>query len=55
MDTRSAAWYEGVLMERTHTTHPWISCSGVPRCTTEDDVYKGMFIPRGTTIFANAW
>ncbi|KLO07687.1 cytochrome P450 [Schizopora paradoxa] len=26
-----------------------------PHFTTEDDEYKGYFIPKGTTVFANAW
>ncbi|KIM35765.1 hypothetical protein M413DRAFT_32229 [Hebeloma cylindrosporum] len=28
---------------------------GLPRCTTEDDWYKGYFIPKGTVIIANMW
>jgi len=26
-----------------------------PHFTTEDDEYKGYFIPKGTTVFANSW
>ncbi|KAL4255104.1 cytochrome P450 family protein [Pleurotus pulmonarius] len=34
---------------RWHPTAPL----GVPHRSTEDDIYKGMFIPKGSTIFAN--
>jgi len=27
----------------------------VPHCSTEDDIYQGYFIPKGTTILANIW
>ncbi|KAF8885935.1 cytochrome P450 [Infundibulicybe gibba] len=28
---------------------------GVPHASTEDDVYKGYFIPKGSIVFANIW
>ncbi|KAF8883612.1 cytochrome P450 [Gymnopilus junonius] len=28
---------------------------GVPHATTEDDYYKGYFIPKGTVVFGNIW
>ncbi|KDR82184.1 hypothetical protein GALMADRAFT_135544 [Galerina marginata CBS 339.88] len=28
---------------------------GLPHCVTEDDYYKGYFIPKGTTVFSNIW
>ncbi|OSD02803.1 cytochrome P450 [Trametes coccinea BRFM310] len=28
---------------------------GIPHSTMEDDTYDGMFIPKGTMVFANAW
>ncbi|KAF8158897.1 cytochrome P450 [Mycena galopus ATCC 62051] len=28
---------------------------GVPHLTTEDNVYEGYFIPKGTMVFANIW
>jgi len=28
---------------------------GVPHATSEDDVYEGYFIPKGSIVIANAW
>ncbi|TBU28897.1 cytochrome P450 [Dichomitus squalens] len=28
---------------------------GIPHSTLQDDTYNGMFIPKGTMVFANAW
>ncbi|KAF8158876.1 cytochrome P450 [Mycena galopus ATCC 62051] len=28
---------------------------GLPHATSEDDIYQGYFIPKGTTVFANIW
>ncbi|KAH9478443.1 Cytochrome P450 monooxygenase [Psilocybe cubensis] len=28
---------------------------GIPHCSTQDDHYKGYYIPKGTSIFANIW
>jgi hypothetical protein len=29
--------------------------AALPHSTTEDDVYKGYFIPKGTIVIGNAW
>ena len=29
--------------------------AGVPHSTTEDDVYKGYFIPKETIVIGNVW
>jgi hypothetical protein len=29
--------------------------SGLPHRLMEDDVYKGMYIPKGSLIFGNIW
>ncbi|KAF5347272.1 hypothetical protein D9756_009969 [Leucocoprinus leucothites] len=36
-------------------THRWLNAvpSGIPHRTVEDDVYKGMLIPKGSLVFAN--
>jgi hypothetical protein len=31
------------------------TCAGVAHTSTEDDVYKGFFIPKGSMVFANTW
>lgn len=28
---------------------------GFPHCSTEDDEFRGHFIPKGTTVIANLW
>lgn len=28
---------------------------GIPHIVTEDDVYEGYLIPKGSTVFANIW
>ncbi|KDQ34057.1 hypothetical protein PLEOSDRAFT_1033223, partial [Pleurotus ostreatus PC15] len=33
--------------------HPTVPI-GLPHRSTEDDIYKGMFIPKGSVVFANA-
>ncbi|KAI0058839.1 cytochrome P450 [Artomyces pyxidatus] len=30
-----------------------VSPLGIPHCTTTDDIYQGMFIPKGTSVLAN--
>lgn len=29
--------------------------SALPHCTTEDDVYEGYFIPKGSVVVGNSW
>lgn len=31
------------------------SYAGIPHSTMQDDTYNGMFIPKGTMVFANVW
>ena len=32
-----------------------VALAGIPHSTMHDDTYNGMFIPKGTMVFANAW
>ena len=32
-----------------------VSLSGNPHATSEDDEYRGYFIPKGTIVMGNAW
>ncbi|KAG8912436.1 hypothetical protein FRC00_004509 [Tulasnella sp. 408] len=32
-----------------------VATSGLPHASSKDDVYEGYFIPKGTTVMANAW
>ncbi|KAF8904507.1 cytochrome P450 [Mucidula mucida] len=52
-DRDSLVYVEALVREvlRWHGPFPL----GVPHSSTEDDVYKGYFIPKGTTIIYNQW
>ncbi|KAJ6570546.1 cytochrome P450 [Mycena vulgaris] len=50
-DRPSLPYLEGVLQE-TLRWQPAVEL-GIPHCTMEDDVYNGMFIPKGSNIIAN--
>ncbi len=30
-------------------------CIDIPHCTSQDDVYNGYFIPKGSLVIANIW
>ncbi|KAF9002175.1 cytochrome P450, partial [Cyathus striatus] len=51
-DRSSLPYVEAVMQEvlRWNTVAP----SGIPHCSIEDDVYNGMFIPKGTVVIYNA-
>ncbi|KAF9002130.1 cytochrome P450 [Cyathus striatus] len=52
-DRGSLPYVEAILQEvyRWNTVVP----SGIPHCSSADDVYNGMFIPKGTVIIPNAY
>jgi len=52
-DRENLPYLEALTKEvlRTHSTVP----SGLPHCTTEDDVHDGYFIPKGSIVIANIW
>ncbi|KAF9045269.1 cytochrome P450 [Panaeolus papilionaceus] len=52
-DTPSLPYIEAIYREVLRWYPPVYL--GVPHTSTADDWYKGYFIPKGTTIFANVW
>ncbi|KAF2760058.1 cytochrome P450 [Pseudovirgaria hyperparasitica] len=52
-DRQKLPYLENVIQE----TLRWAPLSplGVPHASIADDVYKGMFIPGGSVVYANAW
>lgn len=52
---------DGAALCRWVNESPWASLnvlkvvSGVPRQLTSDDNYRGYFLPKGSTVFFNAW
>ncbi|KAF5327657.1 hypothetical protein D9619_004794 [Psilocybe cf. subviscida] len=52
-DWSSLPYIEAIVREilRWRTVLPL----SLPHCATEDDIYKGYFIPKGTMILANVW
>lgn len=52
-DEPDLPYLHAVLLE-TLRWHPVISF-GVPHASNQDDVYDGYFLPKGTTVIANAW
>lgn len=54
----SLRWYHaaptGMFMKRFHYFHAdKFSLQGVPHRSLEDDIYNGMFIPKGSVVIAN--
>ncbi|KAG6847021.1 hypothetical protein H0H93_010588 [Arthromyces matolae] len=41
-------------MLETLRYHP-IGPMGIPHCVTQDDIYKGMLIPKDSIVFVNLW
>jgi len=52
-DRESLPYVECLIQE----THRWLNITplGIPHLVAEDDIYKGMFIPKGSLIFANTY
>jgi len=50
-DRKSLPYVEG-LMQETFRWNPTVPL-GVPHRSMADDMYRGMFIPEGTSVFAN--
>ncbi|KAI0050340.1 cytochrome P450 [Auriscalpium vulgare] len=45
--------YVCALIDETHRWRPVTPLGGTPHAVTADDEYHGMFIPKGSTVFAN--
>ncbi|KAG6883170.1 hypothetical protein C0993_007526 [Termitomyces sp. T159_Od127] len=50
-DRENLPYVECVLQETARWNHA--APTGIPRKNVEDDVYNGMFIPKGSTIITN--
>ncbi|KAF8212691.1 cytochrome P450 [Mycena galopus ATCC 62051] len=50
-DRDDLPFVEGILQETFRLTGNTVT--SVPHCVTEDDVYRGMLIPKGSLVFAN--
>ncbi|KAK3689256.1 cytochrome P450 [Podospora appendiculata] len=48
-------YYVRAIASETLRWRPVAVLGGTPHASTADDVYKGMFIPRGSTIIAPLW
>lgn len=47
--------YVRAIVAETLRWRPVAVLGGTPHASTADDVYKGMFIPKGSTIIAPLW
>ena len=46
--------YVDALVKEALRWHPVVPM-GVPHVTTEDDIYEGYFIPKGSILLPNIW
>jgi cytochrome P450 len=53
-DDRSALPYVEAIVKEVLRWHP-VAPMGLPHMSTEDDVFAGHFIPKGSMLFANVW
>jgi cytochrome P450 len=54
-DDLASLEYIRAIVSETLRWRPVAVLGGTPHATTADDVYKGMFIPKGSTIIAPLW
>lgn len=47
--------YVRAIASETLRWRPVAVLGGTPHASTADDVYKGMFIPKGSTVIAPLW
>lgn len=46
--------YTNLVLQETYRMNP-LSPLGIPHASVADDVYNGMFIPKGTIVYQNVW
>ncbi|KAL2132834.1 hypothetical protein VTI74DRAFT_3233 [Chaetomium olivicolor] len=46
--------YTNLVLQETYRMNP-LSPLGIPHASLADDVYNGMFIPKGTIVYPNVW
>ncbi|KAH9474637.1 Cytochrome P450 monooxygenase 58 [Psilocybe cubensis] len=54
-DDRGSLQYVQALVKETLRWRPVAILGGSPHAVTADDVYNGMFIPKGSTVYANMY
>ncbi|TFY69814.1 hypothetical protein EVG20_g2995 [Dentipellis fragilis] len=54
LDDRPALPYVGAILRESMRWHTVVPL-GLPHKTTEDDIYDGYLIPKGTMVFGNIW
>jgi len=53
-DDRPSLTYLECVLREVYRIQP-AAPLGVPHCTTEDDVYRGYHVPKGTMVITNIW
>ncbi|KAF9012110.1 cytochrome P450 [Hymenopellis radicata] len=53
-EDRESLPYVNALLKEVLRVHPAVP-TGLPHCTTEDDVHDGYFIPKGSIVSFNIW
>ncbi|KAF9509886.1 hypothetical protein BS47DRAFT_1348721 [Hydnum rufescens UP504] len=54
VEDRPSLPYIERVMQETFRWHPVVPL-GIPHKSLDNDIYQGMFIPKGSIVFANAW
>jgi hypothetical protein len=55
MTARGPTRYVLEAFPSSGSRHDYVFLVAVPQRTLKDDVYKGVFIPKGAVVFANTW
>ncbi|KIJ18569.1 hypothetical protein PAXINDRAFT_167162 [Paxillus involutus ATCC 200175] len=53
-DDRASLPFVEALLRESLRWHP-VAPLAIPHATTNEDVYEGMYIPKGATVFLNSW